>query len=66
MVVRLPPHKHCLNCEEPIPEDRDYCNEECMVKSKVKEKQGSRKMMIFYILAAIALVAIWLLSFIKF
>jgi predicted nucleic acid-binding Zn ribbon protein len=66
VAVRLPPHKHCLNCEDPIPEDRDYCSEECMVTHKVKQKQGSRKMLLFYVAAAIALVAIWILSMIKF
>jgi predicted nucleic acid-binding Zn ribbon protein len=66
MTVRLPPHKHCLNFEEPIPEDKDYCSEECMVRSKVKEKQGSRKMLIFYVVAAIALIAIWILSMVRF
>jgi predicted nucleic acid-binding Zn ribbon protein len=55
-----------LNCEEPIPEDRDYCSEQCMVESKVKQKRGSRKMLLFYVVAAIALIAIWVFSFVKF
>lgn len=66
MAVRLPPHKHCLNCEDPIPEDRDYCSEECLVKSKIKEKRGSRKMLLFYVAAAVALLAIWFFSFVRF
>jgi predicted nucleic acid-binding Zn ribbon protein len=67
MVVRLPPHKHCLNCEEPIPEEGiDYCSEQCMVEHKVKTKKGSRKMTLFYIAAAVALLVLWLLTFIKF
>jgi predicted nucleic acid-binding Zn ribbon protein len=65
MAVHLPPHKHCLNCEDPIPETKDYCSEECMIKSKINKKRGSRKMMMFYVVAAIALVAIWILSFVK-
>jgi predicted nucleic acid-binding Zn ribbon protein len=65
MAVHLPPHKHCLNCEGPIPESKDYCSEECMIRHKVKEKSGSRKMKLFYVVAAVALVAIWVLSFVK-
>jgi predicted nucleic acid-binding Zn ribbon protein len=66
MAVTLPPHKHCPNCEGPIPETKDYCSEECMVKSQINKKRGSRKMLVFYIVAAIALVAIWVLSFVRF
>ncbi len=65
MPVRLPPHKHCLNCEDPIPEDRDYCSEECMLEHGLKKKQGSRKMTLFYVGAAIALLLLWVLSFVK-
>ena len=62
--VHLPPHKHCLNCDEPIPEDKDYCNEECMISHKIKEKRGSTRMKIFYIGAVVALVLLWVASFI--
>lgn len=65
MTVHLPPHKHCLNCEGPIPETKDYCSEECMINSKIKEKSGSRKMKFFYVVAAVVLVALWVLSFVK-
>jgi predicted nucleic acid-binding Zn ribbon protein len=64
MPVHLPPHKHCLHCDEPIPEDRDYCSDECMVAHKVKTKRGSAKMKIFYIAAAAVLVLLWIVSFI--
>ncbi len=66
MAVRLPPHKHCLNCEDPIPEDRDYCSEECMVQHKTRGKQGSRKMALFYVAAAIVLILLWVLTFVRF
>lgn len=66
MPVRLPPHKHCLNCDDPIPEDSDYCSEECMVEHKVKQKQGSRKMLLFYVVAGVVLVLLWVFTFVKF
>ena len=66
MVVRLPPHKHCPNCDDPIPEEENYCSEQCMVDHKIKEKKGSRKMTYFYIAAAAALIALWVLTLVKF
>jgi len=67
MPVSLPPHKHCLNCENPIPESGDnYCSEQCMIDHKLKDKRGSRKMILFYVLAAIALIAVWVISFVRF
>ena len=64
MPVHLPPHKHCLGCDDPIPEDKDYCSEECMITHKVKEKRGSARMKLFYIVAAAILILLWIVSFI--
>jgi predicted nucleic acid-binding Zn ribbon protein len=64
MPVHLPPHKHCPGCNDPIPEDKEYCSEECMVAHKVKEKRGSTRMKLFYIVAAAILVLLWVISFI--
>lgn len=64
MPVHLPPHKHCLSCDDPIPEDKDYCSEECMIAHKVKQKRGSTRMKLFYLVAAAILVLLWVISFI--
>ncbi|MBI0583014.1 MAG: DUF2116 family Zn-ribbon domain-containing protein [Methanomassiliicoccus sp.] len=64
MSVRLPPHSHCLNCEEPVPEGEQYCSEKCMVESKVKQKQSSVRNKLFYVIAAVALVLLWLFTFV--
>jgi predicted nucleic acid-binding Zn ribbon protein len=37
-----------------------------MVEHKVKEKKGSRKMLLFYIAAAVALILLWVFTFVKF
>lgn len=65
MSVRLPPHKHCPNCEDPIPEDRDYCSQECMLEHETKQRRGSRKMTLFYVAAGLILVLLWAFSFVK-
>ncbi|MDW5562292.1 MAG: DUF2116 family Zn-ribbon domain-containing protein [Methanomassiliicoccus sp.] len=64
MPVHLPPHKHCLYCDDPISEDKDYCSDDCMIAHKVKEKHSSTRMKLFYIIAVAALVLLWIVSFI--
>lgn len=60
--VRLPPHRHCKNCKEPIPEDRWYCSQECEAAGRINEKGTSRKNLLFYGLAIAAVIALWLIS----
>jgi len=36
-----------------------------MLEHGLKKKQGSRKMTLFYVAAAIALLLLWVLSFVK-
>jgi predicted nucleic acid-binding Zn ribbon protein len=58
MPASLPPHSHCINCDEPIPEGEDFCSEECKKELMDKRKKNSRNMAFFYIGAAIAFMII--------
>lgn len=64
MVVRLPPHRHCPNCNEPIPEDQQYCSERCETEVVGRKKREERRNLYFYIIAIVAIVALWLVTFI--
>lgn len=59
MSVRLPPHRHCPQCDDPIPEDREFCSEECREEQVAKKRRNSRRMLLFYIAAIIGLMALW-------
>lgn len=58
MPVGLPPHSHCLGCDDPIPEGEEFCSAECRKNLMDKRKRDSRRMAIFYIGAAIAFAII--------
>ncbi|MGB9881451.1 MAG: DUF2116 family Zn-ribbon domain-containing protein [Methanomassiliicoccales archaeon] len=62
MPLPLPPHTHCLNCEDPIPEDQDFCSEECKNSYHQRARKEKRRMMYFYIFAIIAVIGIGLVS----
>jgi predicted nucleic acid-binding Zn ribbon protein len=64
MTVRLPPHKHCPNCDDPIAEDQDYCSEECRTTSQSKRTKTNRRNMLFYIIAIAVLIGVWLISYV--
>jgi len=58
MPERLPPHSHCLNCEVPIAEDEIFCSDKCKVVHDGKARKEKRRMMYFYLIAIVAIVAI--------
>lgn len=60
MSIRLPEHSHCLTCGDPIPADEKYCSDECQQEQEVKERKNKRRNLAFYIIATVAIVAIWL------
>lgn len=58
MPANLPPHSHCVYCDEPTPEGVEFCSEECRKAFMDKRKKTSRRMAYFYIGAAIAFMII--------
>ncbi len=62
MPARLPPHSHCLNCEEPIQENEVFCSEKCEEQHKLRAKKDRRKTMAFYLLLMAAFAIIWIVA----
>ena len=62
MPASLPPHSHCVYCDEPIPEGQEFCSDECKNAFMAKRKKTSRRMAIFYIGAAIAFMVIAIMA----
>jgi len=60
MSVRLPPHAHCVNCENPIPEDEKFCSEECEQAFLGRSKKEKNKNALFYILVLGSFVLVWI------
>lgn len=58
MAASLPPHSHCFYCDDPIPEGEEFCSKECKKSLMDKRKKTSRKMLIFYVGAAVAFMII--------
>ena len=58
MPASLPPHSHCMWCDDPIPEGEDFCSQECKNALMTKRKKDSRRMFIFYVGAAIVFMII--------
>jgi predicted nucleic acid-binding Zn ribbon protein len=58
--VRLPPHRHCLQCDDPIPEEDSFCSEECERKYTTKKTKSRRKTIYLYVgtMAALIILAI--------
>ncbi len=50
------PHKHCPRCKEMIPEDEEYCSEECKAIVESKDKKGKKTIFIFIGIYAVVLV----------
>lgn len=65
MPERLPPHTHCINCDDPIPEGKKFCSEQCETKYKSKAKKESRRGIYFMILIGIIIVAVALLFILR-
>jgi predicted nucleic acid-binding Zn ribbon protein len=64
MTVRLPPHSHCLECDDPVEEGIEYCSDRCREKSAAKKKKSSTRMWLFYAIAGTALVLFWVIAFV--
>ena len=62
MSLRLPPHSHCMECEEPIDEGETFCSEECERAYKGREAQRKRRMPMWYLAAFAAITIITSLS----
>jgi predicted nucleic acid-binding Zn ribbon protein len=58
MAATLPPHSHCFYCDDPIPEGEQFCSEDCKNALRTKRKKESRRMLFFYVGAAIAFMII--------
>ena len=61
MPERLPPHTHCINCNDPIPEGKQFCSEQCEKEFKALAKKDSRRSTYFIIIIGIIIVAVALL-----
>ncbi len=58
MPERLPPHSHCVQCDNPIPEGETYCSEECRNAKSVVDNKSSRRNWIFIVVVVVILVAL--------
>lgn len=58
MALKLPPHSHCLECEEPIDEGETFCSEGCRSRYEERERLRKRKMMMFYLAAFILIMVV--------
>ncbi|MCX6650233.1 MAG: DUF2116 family Zn-ribbon domain-containing protein [Methanomassiliicoccales archaeon] len=57
----LPEHSHCLNCDEPIDEGQEYCSDDCRQKAEGEAKKVRNRNMVFFGLAAVALIVLTLM-----
>ncbi|HHT75298.1 MAG TPA: DUF2116 family Zn-ribbon domain-containing protein [Methanomassiliicoccaceae archaeon] len=64
MSIRLPEHSHCMNCGDPTPSDEPYCSDECQREQEAKERRNRQRNLIFYIVAIVAIAAVWLFSYV--
>jgi predicted nucleic acid-binding Zn ribbon protein len=54
----LPDHSHCIMCDEPIPEDEEFCSDKCKEEYHYKVKKEARRMNYFYITAIVVVLLI--------
>ncbi len=64
MKVHLPEHSHCLACGDPVPAEKSYCSEECRQEQEAKENKNKRRNLMFYIVAIVAVAAVWLYTYV--
>jgi len=64
MNIRLPEHYHCINCDNPMPTDEEFCSEKCLQEKEAGEKRARRQTMFFYAIAIVALIALWVWSYV--
>jgi predicted nucleic acid-binding Zn ribbon protein len=63
MPERLPPHSHCIQCDNPIQEGQDYCSDECRQARKVEREKSNRRQWIFVIIVIAALIVLGVLTY---
>jgi len=56
MPERLPPHTHCIQCDNPVPEGEEYCSEECKATYQKRMKDGTRRSWIFFAVVVVIMV----------
>lgn len=61
--TRLPEHSHCRFCGDPIPFGDEYCDDECRKGYADREAADKRRDMMFYVTAAVAIVALVAIRF---
>jgi predicted nucleic acid-binding Zn ribbon protein len=64
MKVHLPEHSHCLACGDPVPANELYCSEECRQEQEAKKRKNKQRNLLFYIVAIVAIVAVWIYSYV--
>ncbi|MDD1764913.1 MAG: DUF2116 family Zn-ribbon domain-containing protein [Methanomassiliicoccales archaeon] len=54
----LPPHSHCLTCDEPVQETETFCSDACKADYDKKIKKSKKTMLYFYVAAAAVILGI--------
>lgn len=62
MNIRLPEHSHCKYCGDPIRFGEEYCNDQCRSALIAREAGEVRKERLFYVGAALSVVAIFVIA----
>ncbi len=63
MPERLPPHSHCVQCDNPVAEGELYCSDECRQATKDIEKKSTRRSWIFIIIVIAALIVLAVVTY---
>jgi predicted nucleic acid-binding Zn ribbon protein len=63
MPERLPPHSHCIQCDNPIKEGDLYCSDECRQARKVVQQKSNRRSWIFIVIVIAALIVLAVLTY---
>ncbi|MGD1060576.1 MAG: DUF2116 family Zn-ribbon domain-containing protein [Methanomassiliicoccales archaeon] len=63
MPERLPPHSHCVQCDNPVQEGEQYCSDECRQARKLANQKSNRRTWIFFIIVIAALVVLAVLTY---
>ncbi|HTY47037.1 MAG TPA: DUF2116 family Zn-ribbon domain-containing protein [Methanomassiliicoccales archaeon] len=58
MPERLPPHSHCVQCDNPIAEGETYCSEECRNAKRAADEKVSRRNWVFIVVVIVVLIAL--------
>lgn len=64
MALRLPPHSHCRVCEEIVPEDVEFCSEECEREQKAEDFSQRQRSITSFVVIIFVMLGVFALSFI--